>query len=953
VPATLYDLIPRDEKPGNDVLLGRFLDYVEGRRLQLYPAQESAILELFEEKNVILNTPTGSGKSLVATALHFQAIAQGRRSIYTCPVKALVNEKFMALCREFGPDNVGLSTGDASVNRDAPILCCTAEILANIALREGAQANVQEVVMDEFHYYADRERGVAWQVPLLTLPQARFLLMSATLGDTTFFEEELTRLNGRPTVGISSTDRPVPLEHAYSELPLAKTLESLAVEGKAPVYVVHFTQLEAAQSAQDFTSINVCTREEKAALANALEGFKFSSPYGPDIKKWLRHGIGLHHAGLLPKYRVLIEQLAQKGLLKIICGTDTLGVGINVPIRTVLFTRLCKYDGQKTGILSARDFHQIAGRAGRKGFDDRGWVVAQAPEHVIENLKLAEKSARGGKKSVKRQPPEKNFVNWDKNTFTRLIAAPPERLTSRFQVTHGMLLNVLSRNGDGCRAMQQLIARCHETPRQKQAHLKRAWQLFRSLLDRKIVEFIAPGARLSPAAAASNVAPSSEGEVRNESESVVRSFPETPGSAGVPPASQKPKTETRRRDASAPRNCGPGEGERKLRVNIELQEDFSMDQALSLYLLDTIPLVDPQQSDYALILLTLVESILEDPDIILRKQLDRVKDQKMAEMKMEGLDYDQRMEELEKLEYPKPNQEFIYSTFNAFADRHPWVGQENIRPKSIAREMFESFRSFSDYIRDYELQRAEGVLLRHLNRVYKVLAQNVPDAAKNDQIREMELYLGSMIRQVDSSLLDEWEKMRNPNFQRAETKEVRPPGAEEAAQDITRDTKAFTAAIRNRIFVFLRGLVIADYEAALANLSVGPDRADPALRDQGLAELVPPMDAGRADPALRDQDAQQRVPTDAEGHPWTADRLRAAMEAYELEHERICLDPNARNARHTYVTPSDDQKSWRVQQMLVDPEEDNDWVAEFEVDLAQSRALGEPFLRLRRIGSLV
>jgi superfamily II RNA helicase len=880
VPATLYDLIPREEKPGNDVLLGRFLDYVEGRRLQLYPAQESAILELFEEKNVVLNTPTGSGKSLVAAALHFQAIARGRRSIYTCPIKALVNEKFMALCREFGPDNVGLSTGDASVNRDAPILCCTAEILSNIALREGAAANVQDVVMDEFHYYADRERGVAWQVPLLTLPQTRFLLMSATLGDTTFFEEELTRLNGRPTVAVSSTDRPVPLEHAYSELPLAKTLESLVADGKAPVYVVHFTQLEAAQSAQDFTSLNVCTREEKAALASAVEGFKFSSPYGPDIKKWLRHGIGLHHAGLLPKYRVLIEQLAQKGLLKIICGTDTLGVGINVPIRTVLFTRLCKYDGQKTGILSARDFHQIAGRAGRKGFDDRGWVVVQAPEHVIENLKLAEKSARDGKKTVKRQPPEKNFVNWDKNTFLRLIAAPPERLTSRFQVTHGMLLNVLSRNGDGCRAMQQLMSHCHESPRQKQAHLKRAWQLFRSLLDRKIVEVINPGARLSPAAAAPNSDPS----------------PVSKDLSISPPA-------------AAQESRGP-----KLRVNIELQEDFSMDQALSLYLLDTIPLVNPEQPDYALVLLTLVESILEDPDIILRKQLDRVKDEKMARMKMEGLDYDQRMEELEKLEYPKPNQEFIYSTFNTFADRHPWVGQENIRPKSIAREMFESFRSFSDYIRDYELQRAEGVLLRHLNRVYKVLAQTVPDAAKNDQIREMELYLGSMIRQVDSSLLDEWEKMRDPNFQRTETKEVRPPGAEEAARDITRDTKAFTAEIRNRIFIFLRGLVIADYEAALANLN---------------------------------------SPTDAEGQPWTAGRLRAAMEAYEVEHERLCLDPNARNVRHTYVTPADDKKSWRVQQMLVDPEEANDWVAEFEVDLARSRTLDEPVLQLRRIGSLV
>ena len=846
--ATLYDLIPRDKISSNDLLLEKFLDYAAGRKLKLYPAQENAILELFDDKNVILNTPTGSGKSLVATALHFQAIAKGRRSIYTCPIKALVNEKFMALCREFGPDNVGLSTGDASVNRDAPILCCTAEILANIALREGAKANVRDVVMDEFHYYADRERGVAWQVPLLTLPQTRFLLMSATLGDTTFFETELTRVTGRPTVTVSSTDRPVPLAHEYSELPLAKTLESLAADGRAPVYVVHFTQLEAAQSAQDFTSINVCTREEKNAIASALENFKFTSPYGPEIKKWLRHGIGLHHAGLLPKYRVLIEQLAQRGLLKVICGTDTLGVGINVPIRTVLFTRLCKFDGQKTGILSARDFHQIGGRAGRKGFDDKGWVVAQAPEHVIENLKLAEKSARDGKKTVKRQPPEKNFVNWDKNTYIRLIAAPPEKLASRFKVTHGMLLNVLSRKGDGCAAMQQLIRDCHETPRQKLAHIKRAWQLFRSLLDRKIVEFIPP----------------------------------TPEGA-------------------------------KLRVNVDLQEDFSMDQVLSLYLLETIPLMDPQAPDYALILLTLVESILEDPDIILRKQLDKVKDQKMAEMKMEGIEYDQRMEELEKCEHPKPNREFVYSTFNNFAARHPWVGEENIHPKSIVREMFEEFRSFADYIKLYELQRAEGVLLRHLNSVFKVLAQTVPDSAKNDQVREMELYLSSMIRQVDSSLLDEWEKMRDPNYRPGETKEVRPPGAEEAAADITRDVKNFTAAIRNRIFAFLRGLVNGDFEAAITHLN---------------------------------------SPNDAENLPWTAARLQELLDKYHIDHERICLEPNARNARHTYVTPAEDKKTWRVQQMLVDPEEHNDWVAEFEVDLAESRKLGEPILRLRRLGSL-
>ncbi|MGA2750108.1 MAG: DUF3516 domain-containing protein [Verrucomicrobiota bacterium] len=847
--ATLYDLIPREERAGNDVLLGRFLEYAEGRGLRLYPAQESAILELFEEKNVILNTPTGSGKSLVAAALHFQALARGRRSVYTCPIKALVNEKFMALCREFGPDNVGLSTGDASVNRDAPLLCCTAEILANIALREGERAAVTEVVMDEFHYYADRERGVAWQVPLLTLPQARFLLMSATLGDTTFFEGELTRLNGRPTAAVTSTDRPVPLEYAYSEMPLAKTVESLAADGKAPVYVVHFTQLEAAQSAQDFTSINVCSREDKTAIAQSLAGFKFSSPYGPEIARWLKHGIGLHHAGLLPKYRVLVEQLAQKGLLKIICGTDTLGVGINVPIRTVLLSRLCKFDGQKTLILSARDFHQIAGRAGRKGFDERGWVVAQAPEHAIENLKLAEKSARDGRKTVKRQAPDKNFVNWDKHTFARLIAAPPERLASRFQVSHAMLLNVLSRKGDGCAAMRRLIRDCHESPKAKKAHTRRAWQLFRSLVDRKIIEFM-------------------------------------------------PRT---------------AEGA-SLRVNIALQDDFAMDQELSLYLLETIPLINPEQPDYALVLLTLVESILEDPDIILRKQLDKLKTQKMAEMKMEGLDYEKRMEELEKLEHPKPNREFVYSTFNAFADRHPWLGQENIHPKSIAREMFESFRSFSDYVRDYQLQRAEGVLLRHLNSVFKVLAQTVPDAAKNEQAREMEIYLATMIRQVDSSLLDEWEKMRDPNYLRAETKEVRPPGAETAEQDITRDTKAFTAAIRNRVFSFLRGLVIGDFEQAIAHLN---------------------------------------SPLDMDGQPWTAERLQQTLEGHHVEHERIRLDPDARNARHTFVAPSEDKRTWRVQQMLVDPQEHNDWVAEFEVDLAASRQSGEPSVSLRRMGSLV
>jgi hypothetical protein len=643
-------------------------------------------------------------------------------------------------------------------------------------------------------------------------------------------------------------ERPVPLEYAYSEIPVAQTLEKLVAEGKAPVYVVCFTQKEAADSAQDFTSLNLCTREEKNAVAEAIAGFRFTSPHGPDVRKWLKQGIGVHHAGMLPKYRVLVERLTQRGLLKVVCGTDTLGVGINVPIRTVLFTRLCKFDGQKTAVLTARDFHQIAGRAGRKGFDDRGYVVAQAPEYVIENLKLGEK-AKDGKKVTRRKPPEHNFANWDLQTFKRLIAAPPERLTSRFEVSHGMLLNVLSRRGDGCRAMQRLVHDSHESDRAKKAHFRRAWQLFRALVDRRIVE-IQPH---------------------------------------------------------------PADGA-KVRVNVELQDDFSMDQALSLYLLETLPLLDPESETYALDVLTLVESILESPELVLRRQLDKLKARRVAEMKAEGLDYDQRIAELEKLEHPKPLADFVYATFNAFAEKHPWVGEENIRPKSIAREMFEGFRSFSDYVQEYDLERAEGLLLRHLHRVYKVLSQTVPDGAKTDGVREMEVYLRDMLRQVDASLLEEWERMRDPGYlaPAGPGEGLRPPRPAEPP-DVTRDPKAFTAAVRARVFAFLRAWSIGQDEAALEAIGAPPDEA---------------------------------------GEPWTAARLKACREAHRAEHGPLRLDPEARNLRHTHVAPADDGSSWRVEQMLVDAQGLNDWVAELEVDLPASREAGEPVIRrLRRLSA--
>lgn len=849
-----YYLPQKDEHLSSEDLLGRFLTWTEEAGIHLYEAQENAILELFDGKNVILNTPTGSGKSLVAEALHFISLACGRRSAYTCPIKALVNEKWMALCKEFGPENVGLSTGDATVNMGAPILCCTAEILENRALGEGELLDIQDVVMDEFHYYSDRERGVAWQVPLLTLPQTRFLLMSATIGKTDFFEQAISRLNGKPCVTVTGKTRPVPLDFSYSMNEISTTVQGLVNSGKAPVYIVHFTQASAAENAQNLTSLNLCSKEEKAAIAKEIDHFRFSSPYGPEFKRFLKVGIGLHHAGLLPKYRILVEKLSQKGLLKVICGTDTLGVGVNVPIRTVLFTQLCKYSGDKTAILAARDFHQIAGRAGRKGFDDIGFVVAQAPAHVIENAKLAAKSSQTGKKFVKRKPPERGFVPWDESTYRRLIESPPEPLTSRFEVSHGMLINVLSRKTDGCSAMRKLIRDCHETAKRKKELMHRAFQLFRSLVEKNIVEFLP----------------------------------------------------------------NPQQGMAHVQVNLDLQNDFAMNEPLSLYLLDTLPQLSPESPDFALDVVSLVESIVENPEPILRVQLKKARDARYAELKAEHAEYNKIQEELDKVEYPKPLRDFIYTTFNAFAEEHPWVGDLNVEPKSIVREMIENFDTFSGYVKKYGLARMEALLLRHINYVYKVLAQTVPDSFKTEEILEIQNYLDELIRRTDSSLLEEWERLKNPEFIAEEMKEEKAFHADEASKDVTLDKKKFVANARARIFAFLSQLRNRNIDGALELLS------------EDLSE--------------------GQVVADGENIPWTENRLEELLLEFHSEHGNFRLDAEGRSVKHSIVvwTPS----ALKIQQILQDEEDVNDWEADFSIPLKESREAGMPLIRLDRIGSI-
>jgi superfamily II RNA helicase len=796
----------------------------------------------------VLGTPTGSGKSLAAWALHFKALCEGRHSFYTSPVKALVSEKFFAMCDDFGAANVGMMTGDATINREAPIICCTAEVLANMALREGEALDAPYAVMDEFHYYADRERGMAWQIPLLVLTKTTFLLMSATLGDMSSIADELEQVSGRPVSTIVSELRPVPLDFDYAETPIHETVEGLLEQKRSPIYIVHFTQRECHEQAQALCSAKIATRAERERIAGAIDRFRFDSPYGRELARFLRAGIGVHHAGLLPKYRLLVEQLSQRGLLKVICGTDTLGVGVNIPIRTVLFTQLCKFDGQKVALLRAREFKQIAGRAGRKGFDERGSVVAQAPAWVIEARRRRQK---GGKKPSRAPGPPRGraLVPWSRDTFQRLIHQPPERLESHFEVTHGMVLSVLQRPAErggptsGYRALVELIARSHEDARSKRRLRRDAAVVFRSLRRAGIVEVVA----------------------------------DPSGGATV-------------------------------RISGELQPDFSLHRTLSLYLVEVIDAIDPDAEGYALDLLSLVEAILEDPMPILYAQENEAKGELIAKLKAQGVDYEERLRELEKVSYPRPNAEFIYGTFDAFAEHHPWVRHEDVHPKSIAREMFEGGYGFERYVRRYGIQRVEGLLLRYLSQTHNVLVQNVPATARTESFYDVIAYLRALIERVDTSLIDTWESLLAGEVPGAEAAAAPVPGAPPRPPALSLDHPAFRARVRAEMHRLVRALAARDYE-----------EAEHCVRED-------PLDA------------------------WPPARFEQALAPFYAEHEKIVWSQEARLADKTLIR-SAGEGLCEITQILLDPAGDHLWCLQAEVDLRAGLPGEGPLVRLRRIGT--
>jgi superfamily II RNA helicase len=834
---TLVELLP--DPPDEDALYDAFTAWTQAQGLSMYAAQQDAVLELITGSNVILATPTGSGKSLVATAAHFIALAGGRRSFYTAPIKALVSEKFFALCETFGAENVGMLTGDASVNADAPIVCCTAEVLANIALRSGTEADVGLVVMDEFHFYAEPDRGWAWQVPLLELPQAQFLLLSATLGDVSFFTRDLTARTGRPTALVDNGERPVPLYYSYVLTPLQETIEDLLAGGQAPIYVVHFTQESAIERAQALMSINVCTREEKDRIAELIGDFRFTAGFGRTLSRLVRHGIGVHHAGMLPKYRRLVETLAQAGLLKIICGTDTLGVGINVPIRTVLFTGLSKYDGVRQRHLKVREFHQIAGRAGRAGFDEAGGVVVQAPEHVIANEKALAKAGddpRKRRQVVRKKPPE-GFVSWGEPTYERLVGSDPETLTSQFAVTHSTVLNILARPGDPVAAMRRLLTENHDDERTQRQHIRRAIAIYRSLLAGGVIE------RLDE--------------------------PEPDG--------------------------------RTIRLTVDLPANFALNQELSPLALGALELLDRESATYALDVVSVIESILDDPRQVLSAQRNKARGEAVAAMKAEGIEYDERMELLADVTYPRPLAELLDAAYEIYRRGHPWVADYQMRPKSVVRDMFERAMTFVEYVGFYQLARSEGLVLRYLADAYRTLRQTVPEAARTEELDDIVEWLGEMVRQVDSSLLDEWEQLRAGSG----TDGAGPAPVPAGPPRVTANVRAFRVLVRNALF----------------------RRVELAARRDWYA--------------LGQLDA-------ADG--WDAQEWQDALEPYFDEHDEIGTGADARGPARLIVEEL--PGLWRVRQILDDPAGDHDWGFSAEVDLAASDELGEAALRITDVGRL-
>ena len=828
-----------------DQAFERFLEWTGSRGIELWEHQEEALMDLAAGNHVILGTPTGSGKSLVALGMLFMGMAQGKRSYYTAPIKALVSEKFFDLVQVLGRENVGMITGDTHINTSAPVICCTAEILANDALREGEDTDVGCVAMDEFHFFADPDRGWAWQVPLLTLPHTQFMLMSATLGDVSAIAASLREHTDSDVDLVVDAPRPVPLSYDYVKTPLEGTVELAMRNNEAPLYIVHFSQDAALSTAQSLANFGIATKEQREQIKEMARGTHFTTAFGKILKRLLSCGVGVHHAGMLPRYRLLVEKLAQQGLLPVICGTDTLGVGINVPIHTVVLTALTKFDGYKMRRLRAREFHQIAGRAGRSGFDTEGMVIAEAPEYEVENAKLLLKAGDDPKKlrKIKKKKPPEGFVTWNEQTFQRLIETQPETLKPRLRITHSMVLSMVEQGGDARARVSELIAKSLQTDEEKLKLNVRADEIFATLIDSGVV-------------------------VRTE----------------VPPA------------PDAPADALP---EADYALTVDLPEDFALDQPLSPFLLAALELLDPESDTYTFDLISMVEATLEDPKQVLRAQERAARSRAMAEMKADGIDFEERKERLQDVTYPKPLEDLLDTAFATYCAEVPWANDYELSPKSVLRDMLEGANDFKGYIQKLNIARSEGILLRYLAEAFRSLDRTVPVAKRNEQLEDIISWLGFMVRSVDSSLVDEWEAAGDPA-----ALDMAPPSA---ADQVVADRRGVTLLVRNAL---IRRVTLAARE-----------------RYDQLGEL--------------DSDFGM-----------TATRWERVLDAYHEQHEEILTDADARSSAMLSIDEADEQAAhvWHVHQIFADEDGDHDFGIMADLDLDATQEEGEAVFKNYRVG---
>jgi Domain of unknown function (DUF3516)/DEAD/DEAH box helicase len=834
----LIDLMPPVGSDPSDVL-DAFASWATDGGRPLYPHQEDAGLALAGGDHVVLATPTGSGKSLVAVAGILLALNRGERAVWTAPIKALVAEKFFELVELLGADNVGLATGDASINQDAPVLVCTAEVFAHQALGEGeltpAQAGMGFACLDEFHYYGDHDRGWAWQIPLLSAKHCQFLLMSATLGDMTFIANDLQERSGRDVTEVTAVTRPTPLYHAWRMTPVADSVTAAVEAGLWPVYVVHSTQASAIERASALVSLPLTTRPQREAIAAALAETKFAKGFGVTLARLLRNGVGVHHAGMLPRYRRLVERLAGEGLLPVICGTDTLGVGVNIPIRTVLMTALTKFDGERVRTLQAREFHQLAGRAGRPGFDPDGHVWAQAPEHIIDNERALAKAGDDPKarRKVSKSSPPKGFVHFDEKTFERLVASKPEALVSRFKVSPDLLAVVLARP-DGPDALKDLLRTNHDPEPKKRRHKRRAIRVYKALESAGVAE--------------------------------------------------------RHRDADG-RCMGVTIG--SLVDGSDERSALRFSSPLTPFAIEVMSTLDHEDPNYHLDIVSVVESVIDDPRQILFAQKDLARGIELARLKAEGVEYDARIAALDSVTWPMPLNELIDGCFAEYQEHHPWI-EERPSPKSIVREMLESGETFGGFIHRYKIERSEGLLLRYLSDAWRTLDRSLADEAYTPMVEDVVTWLGDLIRATDASLLEEYQ--------------------------------------------VLSGGPVVTYEAPTAPGPQGPPRAwRTAVRTAMFAWVE-----------MLARHAYDQLGARTE---WPSYQLANALTPFWAEHSSISIDTDAR--ANALFTITEEPGKWIVRQQLVDPEDSGEWSITATVDLEEAAENGTPHLVLASIASSV